>query len=145
MSDKYITFHLYKKVIALVQIYLWAIKSYMSVWVQYISVQAQYIDIYNHINIHFHIHIHIYETLIHKSVRAQYISIRAHPHHSTWPRTPTFPLLTLTMEIVMMTLQRYCITVHLWVRMVSEWAGSSEKMGSFITSMIISRRVFLSC
>ena len=57
----------------------------MSVRVQYVSVQVQYIDIYNHINIHFHIHIHIhiYETLHHISVRAQYISVRAHPHHST--------------------------------------------------------------
>ena len=63
----------------------------MSVRVQYVSVQAQYIDIYNHINIHFHIH--IYETLHHISVRVQYISVRAHPHHSTWPRTAIYTLL----------------------------------------------------
>ena len=65
----------------------------MSVRVQYVSVQVQYIDIYNHINIHFHIHIHIYETLHHISVWAQYISVRAHPHHSTCARNPIFTLL----------------------------------------------------
>ena len=56
----------------------------MFVQVQYVSVWVQYIDIYYHINIHIHIHIniHIYGQLHHISVQAQYISVRAHPHHS---------------------------------------------------------------
>ena len=89
----------------------------MSVRAQYVSVQVQYIDIYNHINIHFHIHIHIhiYETLHHISVRAQYISVRAHPHHSTCARTAIF---TLLLAYPRMDLNTDILSIQILVRII---------------------------